>query len=476
MIKEMFENKNIRILAKVCIILISICIYWCLIPFLVNNVGVFILGVIFVSIVIYFLTKNVNSLFILLLVLKPLIDLSWKRDFIVIFNKGLNLQGIIAITLPFAFIFLILLKKRNNFVFSKEITLFLLSITFSSVVFGSTGWALITYFRFIGGIVFFVLVGKILNDEYKIVKFMYYVIMIMYVPIILSFLQLLGILPYEYWDVVSYLGYVGRATATYKHPADLIRILIFSNVFALFLINYYKGSKIKMSIVNIFIILELIVLYFTYHRTGILIIISQILIWFYLNKRVKILFLISIFGCLVGVIYWDNIYSLLFNNLLMNPFTQSDDFLRGRGQHWGYYFTAYSQLPFYKQLFGAGTDFIEFVRNNEIITTDEPHSDLLRIFYTYGVIGFLLYFNMLLYFYNCTQKLRKLAIKARNVFHLKLANLYLIILVSLILFSVTTQPTTYPTFVWYFFSMSSIIVYQYRILVKREADLNAKIE
>jgi O-antigen ligase len=112
-------------------------------------------------------------------------------------------------------------------------------------------------------------------------------------------------------------------------------------------------------------------------------------------------------------------------------------------------------------LFGSGGSVAEgFVHRFGYWSSNEPHNDFIRILQAYGLIGLGLYLAILFSFLWKSLRLRRM----RDRFLSHLGNLMIVVLTSIVLLSVTTEPMRYPTGVWYLFALGSVVSVQYRRL------------
>src|SRR5260370_373023 len=79
--------------------------------------------------------------------------------------------------------------------------------------------------------------GSLLCDETRFLRFGKLFIMCISVPVFLSYLEMTGVLPYQYWDWIDGAE-VGRVTGGYEHPLTLIYFLIYGIPLALVLLTH----------------------------------------------------------------------------------------------------------------------------------------------------------------------------------------------------------------------------------------------
>jgi len=396
-----------------------------------------------------------------LLISKPLIDLTWRWRSIEIAEQGVNIQTLVSV-----FVILLtglaLILRRRQVVLWRWIVLFLVSAAIS-VVLTPTSWGINELIRLYAGIAFAFTAGIALSTEEVFDRFAKYFVLMVSVPVGLSFLQKAQILPFEYWDWIEGQA-IGRVSGTYQHPLGLIYFLVYAIPLALYLLTKPSRSLRYRLLLWLFIGLSLVALVFTYHRTVLVAIGLEIWFWMVLTRQYGRAMLLAILGGVLAFWLRDRV-QLLYTNIVDiiqgKVVFSSGEFLRGRGMNWYLFLhSLFSSHPLF-WLFGRGGSVAEgFVPHFGYWSSNEPHNDFIRILHAYGLIGLGLYLAILFSFFWKSMRLRRM----RDRFSHYLGNLMIVVLTSIVLLSTTTEPMRYPTGVWYLFALGSVVSVQYRRL------------
>jgi len=398
--------------------------------------------------------KFLNSFAILMLVSKPLIDLSWQTRFFHFSGQGVNIQsavGVFAILVTLAAI----LTRPKAVVGSKAVCLFL-CVALLSVIVVPTSVGVNELIRLFSGVSLFFIAGYALNNEKTFETFAKWFIAAVSIPVILSLMQVAGWLNYEYWDWIAGRR-VGRVSGTYQHPLGLIFYLIYAFPIALYLLGRVRKHLYQQILLIEFLALATVALILTYHRTGLIVIAIEILLWLILTGRYKLAAVLMILGsCLMlglkekVIILYGNLFDILSGEIdFSNP-----AFLRGRSTNWYLFLSSFLDADFFSLLIGQGSSTAAgFVPNFGYYSSVEPHNDFIRILHAYGLIGITLYVSILIRFCIDSFQLRR----TNSRFSQDLGNVMVVAVVSFVLLSITTEPMRYPTAAWYLFALGSAV-------------------
>lgn len=183
--------------------------------FLSPAYGLVGIGVLAGALVALYFALSLRKFVWLLLITKPLIDLTWRWRFANVAEQGVNIQTLVAM-LGIAVTGLAIFLWKRRLVLDVKVILFLtcasLSILLTPVLQGINELV-----RLLAGVSFFFTAGVVLDKEKLFDRFAKYFVLTVSVPVALSFLQKAQILPYDYWDWIG--GHpVGRVSGTYQHP------------------------------------------------------------------------------------------------------------------------------------------------------------------------------------------------------------------------------------------------------------------
>lgn len=401
---------------------------------------------------------------ILLLASKPLVDLTWRWRFFDFAEQGVNIQTVVAV---FAILLtaMAMILRRRDLVWSK-VAVALLAMASLSVLLTPTSWGVNELIRLFAALSFTFTAGFALSRAAEFERFSGYFVLAVAVAVLLALFQKAGIVPFEYWDWIQGER-IGRVSGSYQHPLGLIYFLVYAVPLSLYLIAKPSLSLQYRLLLWSFIGISLVALAFTYHRTAILVIGLQIWLWMVLSRKYgRAILLITLGGLLalwlrewLGLLY-ANVGDIIEGEVAFS----SGDFLRGRGARWYLFLhSLFSSHPV-QWLVGRGGSVAEgLVPNYGYLSSNEPHNDFIRILHAYGFVGLGLYLVLLLSFFRQSFRLRR----ARDFFSRRLGSLMIVVLTGIILLSITTEPTRYPTGAWYLFALGSVVMRRYSRL--REA-------
>ncbi len=404
------------------------------------------------------------------LITKPLIDLTWRWSFFRFSEQKVNFQtfvGLVVLTLNG----IAILNRGTRHQLPRRVLLFLGCATLSVIV-SPSSWGFNELLRLFAGTAFFYTAGRFLADPGRFDRFAKAFLIVATVPILLSFLQIAGLLPYDYWDWIA-TGAVGRVSGTYNHPLGLVFLFMYVFPLALYIANGSQQTPSAKKWAWFLLISASIVLVFTYHRVGYVAIALEVLIWLYLSRGKKPAIAFLVILAVVGVGY-GNFFSVLFEPVRQSVEDGSDysgeHFLRGRGFQWLLYAESYLSGDPIHWVLGLGGSVIEGVDSDDdsyVLSPNEPHNDYIRILHAYGLLGLVLYVSILIQFFR------------RAIHHLhcpdsfgrSLAQVMLPILAAVLLLSLTTEPMRYPTAVWYLFALGSAL---FTVQVKSRSPLKER--
>jgi O-antigen ligase len=248
--------------------------------------------------------------------------------------------------------------------------------------------------RLYSGAAFFFCAGAVLESQDRFKGFARSLLLILLIPVCVSFLQVAGVLSFSYWDWVEGQE-VGRASGMYQTPLELVRFLVFGVPLALWMRDRSVAASGDRLLGTTFLLLSLPALFFTFHRAGWIVIGLEIVLWFATTRKIQktIVFV----ACLM-------IFGSVFSNrvqTLYSPVTRifqgeidpgSEEFLRGRGALWAIFLNSLFSSHPVVWFTGKGGSIAEAVvpRLADGIS-NEPHNDFIRILHAYGIVGIILY-------------------------------------------------------------------------------------
>ncbi len=415
------------------------------------------------------LAASLDTWVVLFLVTKPLVDLTWRFQFLEFSEQHVNLQALLGL-LAVAFTALAMVWKRRQLVQNRAVV-WLCILSPVSLALTPTSWGLNELIRLYACLAFFFTAGLVLGAEERFDSFANLFLLAVSVPVLLSYVQAVGLLPFEYWDTIGGQN-VGRATGTYQHPLGLVYLLVYAIPFALYLYDKRRSRFFYRAGVLLFIVASLVALGFTYHRTGQFAILLEIAIWMLLTRKNAKYYLAAALLVLAVTItvFWQ--FFSMFYRPLTDAFAGGLDifdpnFLRGRGMNWFLFLYSYYAAGPIHWLVGRGGSVAEgFVPGLGFYTSNEPHNDFIRILHAYGLIGLGLYVAILGRIYRLSKWLRRTG----EPFSQGMGTLGVSLLPSIILLSITGEPMRYPAAVWYLFTVASILEVRARAVAATVAE------
>ena len=281
-------------------------------------------------------------------------------------------------------------------------------------------------------------------------RFAYAFVAVLSLPVVLALLQSAGIVSFDYWDWIEGLQ-IGRASGTYTTPLGLIYFLIYSIPLTLYLLERNHSWVLRISLGA-----SLVALACTLHRTAIVAIAVQLLLWLALKKKLKRLLALVLMGTIGLVLYagaFRTLYAPLSDALHGDVDVGGDQFLRGRGVIWATFLADYAQGNPIHWLIGRGGSVLNGSLFLDEMGENDPHNDFVRLLHDYGLLGVLAYLAAL-------TRLCAIAWKLRNTtaFADGLARVFLVSLAAMMILSFTGEPMRYPAAVWYLFALASVLV------------------
>jgi len=387
----------------------------------------------------------------LALIFKPVIDLAWRWDAFQIGTQRVNLQAIVALLLIALAVPALLIHVKRAVIIPPVVLLGLVGGL--SVLLTPSVGAFDELLRLYAGLALAIVAPIALRNQHDVDRFAKWLIAATSIPVVLSYLQLAGILPYEYWDWTD-RGELERVSGTYQHPLGLIYFLVVAIPLALMLIRRPTQTIWFRLFAFGFLAAALGVLPFTYHRAGMIAVAAEILLWFLLTRQYRKAVVVVVAGLLIALALQDWV-SLLYGEIAHLSGSITSDSLRGRGANWYVFTSAFVEGNPLNWTIGFG----ESLATGEVpgvghYTSDEAHTDFLRIPYVYGVAGFVLYAAIVLLFLRAAISLYR----SRKEPYRTLGAAVLPILAAVLILSITSEPMRYPTPAWYFFSLGALVM------------------
>jgi len=384
-----------------------------------------------------------------LIILKPIFDLDWRWPLFYIGSIAIPFHRIVAFIVPVILTVILLLKlfsshkiKINNDIFA---ILVLNWITFPSLL-NFNVYSLDEYFRTYNFFIIFLSVPVLLNSKKEFLKVGKVMMLISLIPTIFSYLQVLGIFPFSYWDYLPIIGKIGRVSGGYRHPTGYLNYLV---TLLPFLVYLFVNKAISKRFFWFWIFLTLPMIGRSFHRATIIIVLLQIFVFIFLMRKKLTKYFAIIFFIFMMIIFFRPIWSLInqggaITQLKFRGRTGSEDYA------WSKYSRYFIEFPFYQQLIGFGSPKLPD-------DSYDPHSDWLRITFNYGWIGLIFYvfflvFNVLIFLFKLLKQKISSWINSP-------ALIGLVLIMTIVLYSITMEPLRYSSFSWF---CALVLGYVYR--------------
>ena len=358
---------------------------------------------------------------------KPLIDLTWAYNII----GGLNFQG--ASLIIIAMLLLVTLKEyKINKVFI-PLLVFMVLLIINSIVqpeMISANLKFIMSFFYLPAIVFYLTSV----EDYK--KTFWILFCSMLLISFISYLQAMGKYPYYYFTASIIQGQrIGRASGGFGHPNDYMRFFVPLIIFFLILRNHKCLSKKHLRYAYTGFLFMLPAAFLTFHRMSYLIIILSVLIDLIYRNKFKWIGAFVLFLLFIIVKYADQLYFSILATRLRIEDGISGLFHGGRLSAFYDRVQGYLSADFHDKIFGSGL-FDGF---------EHGDNDFGRVLYSVGIIALIS-----LVWYHVLYWIRLYRFKNKY-------DTYSLVLCGFMFFafSLTTDPTRYPSFLLLYFILVS---------------------
>ncbi|HKV25372.1 MAG TPA: O-antigen ligase family protein [Candidatus Acidoferrum sp.] len=388
------------------------------------------------------------------LALKPLIDLTWRWNFFRFSEQSVNTQALVGL----AVLGLNGVATLRNAAWRRLPRRVLVMLAFASlsVIFSPSSWGFNELMRLLAGTTFFYTAGPLLADPRHFDRFAKIFLCAMTAPVILSYFQWAGILPYDYWDWLNGEA-VGRASGTYPTPLSMSFFFYYAFPIALAVACGKNQSSRAKSGAFLFLLLASGAVALSNHRMAYVIVALQVLIWLGMTQsRKAVLAFLAVLTLVVVLSFsWlQTLYAPMRQALSGDADVTSGEFLRGRGFQWFLFLNSYASSGPFHWVFGNGASIIAgYDPEATDVDSVEPHNDYIRILHAYGAVGLLLYLSVLALFLKKTFQF----LGSREEFPRMLAQIMLLALIAMLIQSMLTEPMRYPTGVWYLFAIGSAL-------------------
>lgn len=368
------------------------------------------------------------------LLLKPLIDLSWRYDL-----AGINLQSLLHVVLPFTALLLLLARYRLVIRFQTEL-LFLywyaVAVTVYTLIDLNYVPAVIENLKFVSSFLLYLAMiasGRVWS--FFIVRSRVFALSAGIVGIF-GILQLIGLVEYQYFTGVVVPGeLIGRLTGGYPHPVNSSSLIVFLLLLWGLPPNEMTERSRRWLLGALLLLLPTVI--FSYHRvlwiTG-----SFLLLIILLHRGAyKLLLLLLTMATIVAVPYREELWRLVW----ASRFQPGESVFDSRLSFLAVSVQNFYQAPFWNKVAGA-TAF-----SGGRVFGD---SDYGRILYLNGALAFVLFLFHLLWTGIASRTYRCAMARGRATAAVSL----------LALFAIVNDPTRYPMFLSYYMLIYAGLVHE----------------
>jgi O-antigen ligase len=389
---------------------------------------------------------------ILFLILAPVIDFTYKLRFPLTGSLELSPNRILK-ALPLLFVALLIVHRPSrSFLWKKGI--WLLYFALLSMILGFFTYpeqAIEGFVRFASAFIFIFIAGKILLEK-DIVFIGKSIMFITIIPIVISYLQFLGIVPFTDFDYIAGLS-IGRVSGGYEKQVAMMSYLIYGFSIAMFYL-VTTGKLFEKSCYLFYVIISLGVVALSTHRASIIIFIIILFYFLYTYAR-KYMFIIPMISVFFIIKYFDFLKELF---VFSAGIGRGDIglILRGKVGFWSDYLNNFASSGILNLIFGKGHSVLDTRSATYLpFLFDEPHSDYVRILYQFGIVGFVLFVTVLSCLVKRSYNFRRKAVDSNAKL---IGDLGIVIGVVLVLYSITIEPTRYPSYWWFYSTIASFIL------------------
>ena len=396
----------------------------------------------------------IERLDFLFLALKPLIDLTWRWSFFQFSEQSVNTQALVGL----AVLGLngIAILRNGAWRRLPRRVMVMLAFASLSVIFTPSSWGFNELVRLLAGTTFFYTAGPLLAEPKQFDRFAKVFLCAMTVPVILSFFQWAGVLPYDYWDWLNGQS-VGRASGTYPTPLSMSFFLYYAFPIGLAVADGRNQGTWARSAAVLFLLLASGALALGNHRTAYVIVALQIFTWLAMTRgRKAVLAFLAVLALVIILSFgWlETLYAPVGQALSGEANMTNGELFRGRGFQWLLFLDSYASSGPFHWVFGNGGSIIAgYDPEATDVDSVEPHNDYIRILHAYGAVGLLLYLSILALFLKRTFQF----LHSKKEFPQMLARIMLLSLIAIVIQSVMMEPMRFPTGVWYLFAIGSAL-------------------
>jgi len=411
------------------------------------------------------------SLLLIIFILRPIIDLPYDNS--IIFR--INLAGLTAVAvLGLGLVCIISHPRLRILKFEYWLFIYMGIAVFSTLIHISSFSDFAYVIRMLSSLVFVFCVAPQIEKE-TLIKCYKLFIFASLIPIIISFMQVVHLVPFTYFDH-SMGREIGRASGGYKHPSSLVRVVMFSIIYTFYLMenDWSKGKKKIYAIAYLAIAISSIII--SYLRSGYFTLGIIVCLWYFLKyKRNMMKLFCRVLGIgFIVILAFIVVYSQGLLQVNLQEFKRffaisnfinksaggtSGFYLRGRFAFIQLLITSLKSSPVHVVLFGNGVDVS--IHNGINMKVADMH--FIRLIWNCGFVGFAVWGFYILGFLRNVWKKKKKSLDKLFI------NMAICLFVFYFLWGITKEPTTQPNFMYHIFLTGGFVCHN-KYIKKEDMD------
>jgi O-antigen ligase len=394
-----------------------------------------------------FLFTSPRTLFLTILVAKPLIDMLW---FASIGGAGvtINAQSVVTVLVLVASLGALVAARVDLSGPLLVPVLLMTAVNLWALVYTPDIAAAEYFIRLVCGFPLLFFAPAFVRQAPKPSKMLKLFFLTMAFVCLTVMLQPLGVIPYASFDQQ---GTLSRATGFYYHPWDVARYMIILIPLAMAALDDSRRYRSLRGLpLWLLLALGLTVTFFTYLKAAWIAVLFQIVLWFFLTGRKRMAFFIAaICAALVAFPLRSGFVSVFSDLWNLSDARTRGQALSGRVFLWSQYWDGLRDASIRDVILGQG------YRPRGIGTA--VHDDYLRLLVMNGVLGLVVYLGLLVaVLRSLMQAVRRLA--ARRGIEWRIGIAVECLFAAYVLMGITADPSSYPSLTLYLWLLVGLVL------------------
>jgi hypothetical protein len=394
--------------------------------------------------------ENKFPFILMLIIAKPIFDLTWKWHLFYVGSFYVNINRIIAFLVPILLIYIVLIRSalhNKKVEITSSIPVFcILFFSFLPLIHSFNFSTINETLRIFTIFTVFVFAKNLIGNEYIFHKYLKWITIISLLPTFVGYLQYFEVVPYVFYSDFGY-EYIEfpRISGGYDHHTVYLGYILICLPSVIYL---YANKRISFVYLLTWMALTLPMVALSISRISIVIILLQIIGYCFFWKRKMVKWVLLIGLPIIIVTYWTDIYYVFSAGRGIEFFTSFNH----RIYFWEAYLESFMRKDFLIKLVGTGDPYLP------ALGFPWPHSDFLKFLYVFGILGLISIILLAIDLFS--RMFRKLVIEHRGrIKHIYSSKYFLgiTIVFTWLFFSVTTTPLNSTPFGWNFALILSYI-------------------